>query len=88
MEEKSTLRRWTSFVLALAVTWAVCFVAAPAFVEHNQTMAQMARFIDESGINTGKFYYTDVEACAVANHNARNTVAFLPHGPGPARSVD
>ncbi|MCK9239320.1 hypothetical protein [Desulfocurvus sp.] len=83
MQEKSTLRRWTSLILGLAATWAVCFVAAPAFVESNQTMTRMARFIDESGINTGKFYYTDVEACAVANLNTRNTVLYRPHGPGP-----
>lgn len=83
MEDKSALRRWTSLILALAVTWMVCFVAAPAFERSSQTMTRMARFIDESGINTGKFYYTDVEACAAANLHTRNTVLYEPHGPSP-----
>lgn len=88
MQDKSPLYRWTSLLLILAATWALCFVAAPAFERHNQTMARMASFIDESGISTGRFYYTDVEAVAGANAHTRNTVAYLPHGPGPAPATD
>lgn len=88
MNEKSALARWLSFTLASAVTWAVCFVAAPALVESSPTMKQMADFIDSSGIETGEFYYTDVESCATANMNTQMTIDYMPHGPGPAPETD
>jgi len=81
MNEKSSLRRWLSFSLATALTWVVCFVAAPALVECSPAMTRMAKFIDNSGIETGEFYYTDVEACSTANLNTQNTVDYMPHGP-------
>ncbi len=83
MSKKSALRRWSSFTLALALTWVACFVAAPALVECSPAMTQMARFIDSSGIDTTRYYYTDVECVTRANINTQNTIDYLPHGPGP-----
>lgn len=80
MEDKTPLQRWMALLLGIALTWAAVFVAGPALIHSSDEMTRMAAFIEESGIETGEFFYTDVEACGAANLNTRNTIAYLPHG--------
>lgn len=83
METKSATQRWTSFFIAVAATWVFVFVACPALVNAIPEMRQMADFVDESNIETGEFYYTDVECVGHANIGARSTFDYTPHGPSP-----
>ncbi|GAB6177363.1 hypothetical protein JCM16814_22540 [Desulfobaculum senezii] len=82
-QNKSLAQRWTSFIVALGVTWLVVFVACPALVNAIPEMRQMADFVDETNIETGEFYYTDIECVGHANIGARSTFDYMPSGPQP-----
>ncbi|NJB68353.1 hypothetical protein GGQ74_002026 [Desulfobaculum xiamenense] len=88
MQEKSFAGRWLSFAAAVLVTMVVVFVACPALVNAVPEMRRMADFVDESNIETGEFYYTDVECVGHANIGARSTFDYTPSGPHPAAQVD
>lgn len=83
MENRSLSVRIMSFLAAILITWVVCFQLAPMLVNSVPVMKKMAVFVDESGIETGEFYYTDVEIVGHADINARSSIEYLPHGPVP-----
>ncbi|WP_432735745.1 hypothetical protein [Maridesulfovibrio sp. FT414] len=83
MKNKSFSFRITSFVATCAVIWAAVFVAGPWLIGKSTQFQTLADFVVESGIETGEFYYTDVEIVGHADHNARSSMEYLPHGPGP-----
>lgn len=78
MQHKSALRRWASLGLGLFLTWAAVFVVGPAVVDSSPSMTHMANVLEETGIESGAWYYTDVEVCAISNVNTRNTIEYLP----------
>ncbi len=80
MEQKSLKVRLLRLAGCLAVLWFVMFVAAPALTSAVPEIRTMANFVDFSGIETGEFYYTDVEIVGHADSNARNTIEYMPHG--------
>lgn len=82
-EMADTVKRYGSFICALAGMWFFCFGFAPWLVESIPELKQMAAFVEDEGIETGEFYYTDVEIVSRADQNARNTMEYLPKGPGP-----
>ena len=82
MENASLLKRWLAFASVSFMFWFFVFVAAPALVNTLPEMKQMADFVDFTGIETGEFYYTDVEIVGHASANARGTIEYLPKGPG------
>lgn len=88
MENRSLPVRIASFLIAVTITWVVCFQLAPMLVENVPAMKKMADFVDESGIETGEFYYTDVEIVGHADLNARSSIEYLPHGPVPEKRKD
>ena len=84
MENKRSLStRIGSFIATCAVIWAMAFVAGPWLINQSASFQTLADFVVESGIETGEFYYTDVEIVGHADHNARSSMEYLPHGPGP-----
>ena len=84
MEKKRSLgARIGSLVATCAVIWAFVFVAGPWMITKSTSFQTLADFVVESGIETGEFYYTDVEIVGHADHNARSSMEYLPHGPGP-----
>lgn len=83
MENKSALTRWLSFVGAVFATWLFVFVLCPAVRDTSPFFQELAAFVDESGIETGAFFYTDVEIVGHASHSARSTIVYGPHGDGP-----
>ncbi len=83
MENRSALTRWLSFFGAIFITWSLVFVVGPALRDRSEFFQQMAAFVDESGIETGAFYYTDVEIVGRASHAARTTIVYPPRGPQP-----
>jgi hypothetical protein len=86
MENASLLKRWLSLAAALAAVWVFVFAAGPALRDSVPEMRRMAAFVDETGIETGAFYYTDVEIVGHADINARSTMEYLPRGPEPSRA--
>ncbi|WP_237559868.1 hypothetical protein [Desulfohalovibrio reitneri] len=85
MENASPLKRWLSFLLSLAVTAAFIWGICPALREASAPIKQMADFVDETGIETGAFYYTDVEIVGHADLGARSTIEYPPRGPAPVK---
>ncbi len=55
------------------------FVAAPA-LSHVTGIRPMAVFIEESGIDAGALYYTDIEVFSEAEVNMQNTMDYTPLG--------
>jgi len=82
MQDKSLTQRLLALAAAIAVIWLFTFVAGPWLVRDVPEFKRLAAFVNESGIETGEFYYTDVEIVGHADHNARSTMEYEPHGPG------
>lgn len=76
MKKSSWKKRWFSLVLVVAALWGVMGLALPMLTDAFETTRQLARYIDESGIETGQFYYTGVEILNHAESGARGSVAF------------
>ena len=76
MTDKSRKKRWFSLVLVITIIWGVMGYALPMLTDSFETTRQLARYIDESGIETGQFYYTGVEIINHAESGARGSIAF------------
>ena len=76
MMETSQLKRWFSLILVITVLWGVMGYALPMLTDTFEATRQLASYIDESGIETGQFYYTGVEILNHAESGARGAVAF------------
>ena len=76
MMERSWKKRWFSLIVVVAVLWGVMGYALPVVTDSFETTRQLARYIDESGIETGQFYYTGVEIVNQSDSGARGSVAF------------
>lgn len=87
MQNRSLTRRITSFLLSCAAIWVFTYVAGPMLVNASDDFKTLGDFIVEENIDTGMFYYTDLEIVSHADHNSRSTIEYLPHGPGPMPSV-
>ncbi|HKK32708.1 MAG TPA: hypothetical protein VJ934_04015 [Desulfomicrobiaceae bacterium] len=83
MQSKSRAYRWGSFFAGSLIIYLVCFVLGAKLVQTVPAMRRMAEFVDESGIETGEFYYTDVEIVGHADIGARSTFEHTPRGPQP-----
>ena len=79
-KEKSLAMRVGSLVAATAAVWLLVFVLCPLLTNAVPEMRRMAAFVDESGIETGEFYYTDVEIVGHAELGARSTFEITPTG--------
>lgn len=73
------LIKWLKLFLCSFAVWLLCFVILPFHTKHSPATQQLADYIDESGIETGKFYYTSVEIVAHAEAGARGAVFFSEH---------
>ena len=78
LEGKSALVRWAALLGGCAAIWAMTFVALPAVIDASPFFTRMAAFVEESGIETGEFFYTDVEVCGEANVATRSTFDHMP----------
>ncbi len=83
LEDKSALTRWLALLGTIFVLWAVLFVGGGALRDAVPEIKTLANFVDASGIETGNFYYTDVEIVGHADINARSTFEHTPRGPHP-----
>lgn len=83
MQTKSWVYRWGAFLAGSFLIYLVCFVLGAKLVQAVPEMRRMAEFVDESGIETGEFFYTDVEIVGHADIGARSTFEHTPRGPQP-----
>ncbi|MFH1914290.1 MAG: hypothetical protein ABIK45_08465 [Pseudomonadota bacterium] len=83
MADQSLGRRLAALALIAALVWGFMFVAGPKLASSVPALGSLAAFVNESGIETGAYYYTSVEIVGHADHNARSTIEYRPHGPGP-----
>lgn len=81
MENYSILSRWAAFVGGILITLFCIYVVAPFVRSHVESIDTMATFVDNTGIETGEFYYTDVEIVAHADLSARSSIEYTPKGP-------
>lgn len=78
--EKSIKSRTKGVVQLLSTgvaVWAMTFFVLPAVTNSCSSFKTLADFIDSSGIDTGQFYYTDVEIVTKADIGARSTIEFF-----------
>ena len=61
---------------AITLIWLMTFVVLPAITGSFKSFSTLAAFIDNSGIDTGQFYYTDVEIVTQADLGARSSIQF------------
>lgn len=72
--ENTLLVRYGKLLVCLAVIWVVFVIILPSLTRSSLAISQLANYIDESGIETGQFYYTGVEVVAHAEVNARSSI--------------
>lgn len=61
---------------ATTMIWLMTFFVLPAITGSFKSFQTLADFIDSSGIDTGQFYYTDVEIVTQADIGARSSIEF------------
>lgn len=62
---------------SIGIIWLFTFIVMPAIASSCTSFRTLAAFIDESEIETGQFYYTDVEIVTKANLGARSTIEYF-----------
>lgn len=87
MQHRSLPQRLAAFLAACAMIWVLTYVAGPMLVNASDDFRTLGDFIVAENIDTGMFYYTDLEIVGHADHNSRSTMEYMPHGPGPTPAV-
>lgn len=72
----SRLKGVGQLLTALTLIWLMTFIVLPALTGSFRSSSTLAAFIDSSGIDTGQFYYTDVEIVTKADMGARSSIEF------------
>ncbi|WP_316897853.1 hypothetical protein [Pseudodesulfovibrio indicus] len=88
MENRPLFQRLLALASICSVIWVFTYVAGPMLVNASQDFKTLGDFIVREDIDTGKFYYTDLELVGHADHNARSTMEYMPTGPGPMPKGD
>jgi|GEM_PF-1345600 len=79
--KKSKVKGISQLAASLVIVWAVTFYGLPAITSSSDSIQGLADYIDETGIETGNFYYTSVEIVAHADMNARSTIEYFADRP-------
>lgn len=69
-------RRWGLLLLWVFLVWSFIYVLCPLLQRNNSTIRQLSTYIEESGIDAGAIYYTEVEEVGDADLAIRNTFRF------------
>lgn len=75
--KKKTRKGVAQLIGSGLVIWIMTFFVLPAITNSFSSFKTLADFIDSSGIDTGQFYYTDVEIVTKADIGARSTIEFF-----------
>jgi len=76
---QQTLKGYLKLCTAIAVVWAMTFWVLPALTRSSESIQTLADFIDFSEIDTGRYYYTDVEVVTQADIGIRSTFEYYAH---------
>lgn len=83
MQQDSTLRGVLKLIGSGVVIWLLTFTILPALTSSFTSFQTLANFIDGSGIDTGQFYYTDVDIVTKADIGTRSTMEYFAGKPSP-----
>ncbi|WP_136798612.1 MULTISPECIES: hypothetical protein [Desulfosediminicola] len=79
--KKSKVKGISQLAASLIAVWGVTFYVLPAITSSSDSIQGLADYIDETGIETGNFYYTSVEIVSHADMNARSTIEYFADRP-------
>ena len=69
-------KRWGLLLLWVFLVWSFIYALCPLLQRNNSTIRQLSTYIEESGIDAGAIYYTEVEEVGDADLAIRNTFRF------------
>ncbi len=72
-----TGRRWARLGLCVLLVLAFVFYGGP-WLAGTPFFREVARVIDERGIDAGSYFYTDTEEFSEAHHHMRNIRDYAP----------
>jgi hypothetical protein len=70
------IRRWLHFAFCLLLLWTFIFVLGPMLQQKIPAIGILGNYIEESGIDAGAIYYTEVEEVGESDLAIRNTFRF------------
>jgi hypothetical protein len=76
----STFGKWTALICGFCLIWLFILVVAPIF-KKIPMVNTLSSYIEETGIDAGALYYTEVEEAAMAELGTRGTIDYPPVGP-------
>jgi hypothetical protein len=78
IKKTSSTYRWAKLIVGVGILWGFVFIICPAITASSSAFSTMAKFIDASEVESGEFYYTDVEYCSQADLGSRSTFEHMP----------
>ncbi|MDF1577382.1 MAG: hypothetical protein P1P81_02945 [Desulfobulbales bacterium] len=76
----STFAKWTALICGFCLVWLFILVVAPLF-QKIEMVKTLSAYVEETGIDAGALYYTEVEEAAMAELGSRGTMEYPPTGP-------
>ena len=70
------VRRWSKLLAWIVLLWLFAFFIAPWLQNHSSSIQTLSTYIEESGIDAGAIYYTEVEEVGEADLMIRDTFRF------------
>ena len=77
-DKKKSVKGYLQLAGSIVAIWCLTFVVLPAITNSSESFKTVADFIDSAEIDTGQFYYTDVEEVTRANMALRSTIEYFP----------
>lgn len=74
---KTMTKKCLSLLMWVGLIWAFAFVFAPWLQRQSTTVQTLSTYIDESGIDAGAVYYTEVDEVSDADLMIRDTFRFF-----------
>jgi hypothetical protein len=84
MRAPSPASRLMRLAACMAFIWFFFWVFTPFLVGRWSALERYGAVQEEHNIRSGALYYTDVPVTAQAERDIRDTIRFLPRGPGPS----
>ena len=70
------IKPWLALLAWVLILWTFAFVLAPWLQQKSKAVQTLATYIDESGIDAGAIYYTEVDEVGEADLMIRDTFRF------------
>ena len=73
----NVILRWLGLFFGFFLVWIFMFVIAP-WIQESPAVRPLADFIEETGIDAGALYYTEVEEASEAELHMRHALKYSP----------